>query len=185
MVAVSNTPFFGLSNAWVANSKLHYRPLSDDGGPSWLTFLGHMKDSLWSVDLLRCESVGRNGCWWSWISTRIIGFGIRAGIVDGLALPHVQSSDSRPDRSEIFKPLTPKASISKPIVGTNTVAVYTKHQRLHKHESPCTLKNRLLIGTEMIDAARGPVRKRERIGGLRNYYYRVAVFGHYAFTECA
>ena len=28
-----------------------------DGGPSWLTFLGHLKDSLWSVDLFRCESM--------------------------------------------------------------------------------------------------------------------------------
>jgi hypothetical protein len=27
---------------------VHYRPESDSGGPSWLTFLGHMKDSLWS-----------------------------------------------------------------------------------------------------------------------------------------
>jgi putative transposase len=26
------------------------------GFPSWLTFLGHMKDSLWSCDLFRCES---------------------------------------------------------------------------------------------------------------------------------
>jgi len=25
---------------------VHYRPESDSGGPSWLTFLGHMKDSL-------------------------------------------------------------------------------------------------------------------------------------------
>jgi len=31
---------------------LHYRPDSDSG-PSWLTFLGHMKDSLWSCDLFR------------------------------------------------------------------------------------------------------------------------------------
>ena len=29
----------------------HYRPEHSDGGPSWLTFLGHTKDSLWSVDL--------------------------------------------------------------------------------------------------------------------------------------
>jgi putative transposase len=42
---------------------LHYRPLSDGGGPSWLTFLGHMKDSLWSVDLLRCESVALRTYW--------------------------------------------------------------------------------------------------------------------------
>ena len=35
---------------------VHYRPESDSGGPSWLTFLGHTKDSLWSCDLFRCES---------------------------------------------------------------------------------------------------------------------------------
>jgi len=34
----------------------HYRPTPDGNGPSWLTFLGHMKDSLWSVDMFRCES---------------------------------------------------------------------------------------------------------------------------------
>ena len=28
----------------------HYRPDSHSGGPSWLTFIGHRKDSLWSVD---------------------------------------------------------------------------------------------------------------------------------------
>jgi putative transposase len=27
----------------------HYGPEPDGGGPSWLSFLGHMKDSLWSV----------------------------------------------------------------------------------------------------------------------------------------
>ncbi len=35
---------------------VHYRPESNGGGPSWLTFLGHAKDSLWSCDLFRCES---------------------------------------------------------------------------------------------------------------------------------
>jgi len=34
----------------------HYRPEKDSGGPSWLTFIGHIKDSLWSLDLFRCES---------------------------------------------------------------------------------------------------------------------------------
>src|SRR5262249_19861342 len=28
----------------------HYHPSADDSGPSWLSFLGHMKDSLWRVD---------------------------------------------------------------------------------------------------------------------------------------
>ncbi len=36
----------------------HYHPGPDSGGgPSWLTFIGHVKDSLWIVDLFRCESI--------------------------------------------------------------------------------------------------------------------------------
>src|SRR4030095_14934620 len=31
---------------------VHYEPESDSG-PSWLTFLGHIKDSFWSCDLFR------------------------------------------------------------------------------------------------------------------------------------
>ena len=31
----------------------HYRPEPGAGGPSWLTFLGHSKDSSWSVDLFQ------------------------------------------------------------------------------------------------------------------------------------
>src|SRR6266404_5218504 len=33
-----------------------YQPKPDSAGPSWLTVLGHTKDSLWSLDLFRCES---------------------------------------------------------------------------------------------------------------------------------
>jgi hypothetical protein len=41
-----------------------YEPNPDAAGPSWLSVLGHAKDSLWSVDLFRCESVvlTRTGC---------------------------------------------------------------------------------------------------------------------------
>ena len=35
----------------------HYRPEPGGGGSSWLTFIGHMKDSLWSIDFFRCESI--------------------------------------------------------------------------------------------------------------------------------
>jgi hypothetical protein len=42
---------------------IHYRPESDAGGPSWLTFLGHTKDSLWSCDLFRCESATLRTHW--------------------------------------------------------------------------------------------------------------------------
>ena len=41
----------------------HYRPQPDPEGPSWLTFIGHMKDSLWSLDLFRCESATLRTHW--------------------------------------------------------------------------------------------------------------------------
>jgi transposase InsO family protein len=68
----------------------HYRPMPDDGGPSWLTFLGHTKDSLWSIDLFRCESILLKSHWvlvaMDQFTRRIIGFGVHAGDVDGVAL---------------------------------------------------------------------------------------------------
>ncbi len=36
---------------------VHPQQLPGDDSPSWLSFLGHTKDSLWSVDLFRCESI--------------------------------------------------------------------------------------------------------------------------------
>ena len=41
----------------------HYRPEPASGGPSWLTFIGQLKDSLWSVDLFRCESATLRTHW--------------------------------------------------------------------------------------------------------------------------
>jgi putative transposase len=68
----------------------HYRPESGGNGPSWLTFFGHMKDSLWSVDLFRCESIALKSHWvlvvMDQLTRRIIGFGNHAGAVDGMAL---------------------------------------------------------------------------------------------------
>ena len=72
-----------------------------------------MKDSLWSTDLFRCESVALRTYWVLLVmdqyTRRIIGFGIHAGIVDGLglcrmfnqairtqALPKYLSSDNDP-----------------------------------------------------------------------------------------
>ena len=68
----------------------HYRPEQDSGGPSWLTFLGHLKDSLWSVDVFRCESATLRTHWvlvvMDQYTRRIMGFGVHAGTVDGVAL---------------------------------------------------------------------------------------------------
>ena len=35
----------------------HCRTTCGSDGPPWLTLLGHTNDSLWSVDLFRCESL--------------------------------------------------------------------------------------------------------------------------------
>lgn len=69
----------------------HYQPdPSLGGGPSWLSFIGSMKDSLWSVDLFRCESILLKTHWvmvvMDQFSRRIIGLAVEAGDVDGPAL---------------------------------------------------------------------------------------------------
>jgi hypothetical protein len=67
----------------------HYRPEPGDE-PSWLTFIGHMKDSLWSVALFRCESIFLKTHWvlviMDQFTRHIIVFGEHAGDVDGPAL---------------------------------------------------------------------------------------------------
>ena len=67
-----------------------YQPKPDSAGPAWLTVLGHAKDSLWSVDLFRCESAVLHTYWvlvvmdhWT---RRIVGFGVHRDVVDGVAL---------------------------------------------------------------------------------------------------
>jgi putative transposase len=64
----------------------HNLPSGD--GPSWLTSIGHIKDSLWSVDLFRCESALLKSHWVMVVidqfTTRIIGFAVHAGDCDGI-----------------------------------------------------------------------------------------------------
>ena len=65
----------------------HYRPLPGGDGPSWLTVIGHARDSLWSVDLFRCESILLRSFWvivvMDVFTRRIIGFGVAAANLDG------------------------------------------------------------------------------------------------------
>jgi len=65
----------------------YYRPDPGHNGPSWLTMLGHSKDSLWSVDLFRCESILLKSHWvmvvMDQFTRRIIGFSVQAGHIDG------------------------------------------------------------------------------------------------------
>ncbi len=68
----------------------YYHPRSSGGGPSWLTLFGQARDSLWSVDLFRCESALRRThsvlLVMDQFTRRIVGFGIHAGDIDGAAL---------------------------------------------------------------------------------------------------
>ena len=67
----------------------HYQPTKDNG-PSWLTFIGQLKESLWSLDLLRAESIHLKSHWIRVImdqfSRKIIGFAVYPGILDGTAM---------------------------------------------------------------------------------------------------
>jgi transposase InsO family protein len=68
----------------------HFCPKAGPGGPSWLSFIGHAKDSLWSLDLFRCESAILRTYWvlvvMDQFTRRIVGFAVHRGVVDGVAL---------------------------------------------------------------------------------------------------
>jgi len=68
----------------------HYRPENDGDGVSWLTAIALAKDSLWSIDLFRCESILLQSYWVMVVmdvfSRQLIGFGVHRGDVDGVAV---------------------------------------------------------------------------------------------------
>ena len=68
----------------------HYRHPPGTDGPSWLTLLGHAKDSLWSVDLFRVESILLRSHWVTLVmdvfTRRIIGFGVEPAYIDGVSV---------------------------------------------------------------------------------------------------
>lgn len=65
----------------------HYRLDPGNHGPSWLTFLGHSWDSLWSLDFFRCESMILKSHWVMVVmdqcTRRIVGIAAHAGALDG------------------------------------------------------------------------------------------------------
>ena len=68
----------------------HYRPSPNGSGPSWLSFIGHTTDSLWSVDLFRCESIVLRSYWilvvMDQFTRRLVGRGVQRRAVDGSSL---------------------------------------------------------------------------------------------------
>jgi transposase InsO family protein len=67
----------------------YYRPGSGGEGPSWLSFVGHAKDGLWSVDLFRVESILLRSHWVMLVmdvfTRRIVGFGVEPADMDGIS----------------------------------------------------------------------------------------------------
>lgn len=68
----------------------HYRPAPGGTGPSWLSFIGNTTDSLWSVDLFRCESIVLQSYWvlvvMDQFTRRLVGVGVHRGAVTGADL---------------------------------------------------------------------------------------------------
>ena len=68
----------------------HFRPQPGADGPSWLTLIAHAKDSVWSVDLFRVESILLRSHWVMLVmdvfTRRIIGFGIAPASIDGMSV---------------------------------------------------------------------------------------------------
>jgi len=83
----------------------HYRPHdAGSNGPSWLTFVAQSKDSLWNLDLFRCESILLCGyrvmVVMDVFTRRIIGFGFKRAYIDGVSVfrmfHHVIAGQSLP-----------------------------------------------------------------------------------------
>ena len=69
-------------------AKYYWRNNSGSNGPSWLSFLAQSKDSLWSLDLFRCESILLRSHWvmLDVFTRRIIGFGVERADIDGVSI---------------------------------------------------------------------------------------------------
>lgn len=66
----------------------NYKPgPNPTNGPSWLSFLANIKNSLWSVDLFKCESIILNSHWVMVVmdvwNSNIIGFATYQDPIDG------------------------------------------------------------------------------------------------------
>ena len=66
----------------------HPHPECGGKGPSWLSAIAEARDSLWSVDLFRCESILLKSFWVMVVmdifTRRIVGFGVEPAHIDGI-----------------------------------------------------------------------------------------------------
>jgi len=68
----------------------HPFPKSGAQGPSWLSAIAEARDSLWCVDLFRCESILLRSFWVMVVmdvfTRRIVGFGVEPAHIDGASV---------------------------------------------------------------------------------------------------
>jgi len=128
----------------------HYRPDNlRTTGPSWLSFLAHTKDSLWSVDLFRCESILLHSHWVMLVmdefTRRIIGFGVERADIDGVSICRMLNcatyAESKPTRlSTDHDPLFPTTRKSRSVI----VLLKELAIQLAKPTGTCGGSNRLV-----------------------------------------
>jgi transposase InsO family protein len=96
----------------------HYRPAPGADGPSWLSFIAQLKDSLWSVDLFRCESILLRRYWVMVImdgfTRRLVGFGVERTYIDGVSVCRMFNHTVAVEIEEIKS--VPYVSVSHPFV---------------------------------------------------------------------
>jgi transposase InsO family protein len=139
----------------------HYRPLPGGDGPSWLTVIGHARDSLWSVDLFRCESILLRSFWVMVVmdvfTRRIIGFGVAAANLDG---PLVCRMFNR----AITGQTTPKylSSDNDPLFRFHRWLANLRILEIHEIKAiPCTPRSHIVpyFGTEAISSGSSTITK--------------------------
>ena len=73
----------GRERTAAASARRQTRPAPGGTGPSWLSFIGHTANSLWSVDLFRCESIVLRSYWvlviMDQFTRRLVGLGVQCG----------------------------------------------------------------------------------------------------------
>jgi transposase InsO family protein len=98
----------------------HFRPDPSDRGSSWLTVLGHSKDSLWSLDFFRCESLILKSHWVMVVmdqyTRRIVGIAVNAGPLDG------------PTISRMFGRIMAQARITPKAISTDHDPLFGFHR---------------------------------------------------------
>ena len=174
----------------------HYRAdSSGSSGPSWLTLIAQSKDSLWSVDLFRCESILLRSFWvmvvmdeWGFLrncrylihdrdtkyteSFRTI---IESGEVKPLKLP-ARCPNLNAYAERWVRSVKEECLSNLILIGEGSLRRALNHYLPHYHEerNHQGKGNVLLFPSPRTSHSANPAQCRERLGGLLRYYHREA-----------